>query len=60
MDKVLDKKMDKVLDKILDKNGQIFGQKIGQSFWKLLEVGGTGGTPLAVTQEDCLVVFNFG
>ena len=53
------KKMDKVLDKKLTKfwtkNGQNFGQKIGQTFWKLLEVGGTGGTPLAVTQEDCLV-----
>ena len=41
------------------KNGQNFGQKnglkIGQKMLKLLEVGGAGGTPLAVTQEDCLV-----
>ena len=44
------KKMDKVLDK---KNGQ----KIGQTLWKLLEVGGAGGTSLAVTQEDCLVCY---
>ena len=44
----LGQKMDKVLDKILDKH-------FGQTFWKLLEVGGAGGTPLAVTQEDCLV-----
>ena len=55
------KKMDKVLDKkwtqFWTKNGQNFGQKIGQIFWKLLEVGGAGGTPLAVTQEDCLVVY---
>ena len=40
--------MDKILDKKLDKN-----------FWKLLEVGGAGGTPLAVTQEDCLVLSVF-
>ena len=52
MDKVLDKK----LTTFWTKNGQNFGQKIGQTFWKLLEVWGvTGGTPLAVTQEDCLV-----
>ena len=37
-------KMDKVLDKKLDKH-----------FGNFLEVGGAGGTPLAVTQEDCLV-----
>ena len=38
-DKVLDKKMDKILDTKLDKH---FGHKIGQTFWKLLEVGGRG------------------
>ena len=37
-------KMDKILDKKLDKH---FG-----NFWRW---GGVGGTPLAVTQEDCLV-----
>ena len=36
------------MDNILDK-------KIGQTFWKLLEVGDAGGMPLAVTHEDCLV-----
>ena len=36
--------MDNILDKKLDKH---FGN---------FEVGGAGGTPLAVTQEDCLVV----
>ena len=44
---------------ILDKKWTKFwtknGQKIGQTFWKLLEVGSVGGMPLAVTQEDCLV-----
>ena len=45
------------MDKVLGtKNGQNLGQKIWQTFWKLLEVGGAGGTPLAVTQEDCLVL----
>ena len=40
-------------NKVLDKKfwtksfGQkSFGQKIGQTLWKLLEVGGAGGTPL--------------
>ena len=51
--------MDKVLDKKWTKNGHNFGQKIGQTFWKLLEVGGAGGTPLAVMQEDCLVEYGF-
>ena len=32
-------KMDKILDTKLDKH---FGHKIGQTFWKLLEVGGRG------------------
>ena len=41
------------------KNGQSFGQKMDKkldkhfgNFWRW---GGAGGTPLAVTQEDCLV-----
>ena len=52
-----DKKRDQKRDK---KNGQNFGQKIGQTLWKLLEVGGAGGTPLSVTQEDCLVCYADG
>ena len=40
--------MDKILDKKLDKH---FG-----NFWRW---GGAGGTPLAVTQEDCLVYMSF-
>ena len=36
------------MDKILDKH---FG-----NFWNW---GGVGGTPLAVTQEDCLVRYSF-
>ena len=38
-DKVIGQKMDKILDTKLDKH---FGHKIGQTFWKLLEVGGRG------------------
>ena len=53
--------------KIEKKNGQCFGQKMHAildtkwtKIWtKILETfggwGGAGGTPLAVTQEDCLV-----
>ena len=37
-------------------NGQNFGQKLDKHFGNL-EVGGAGGTPLAVTQEDCLVIY---
>ena len=46
------------MDKVLDKKWTKFWTKNGQTFWKLLELGGggAGGTPLAVTQEDCLVV----
>ena len=51
---------DKKWTKFWTKNGQHFGPKIGQTFWKLLEVGGAGGTPLAVTQKDCLVTFAAG
>ena len=39
--------------KMLDKN---VGQKCWKKIWKLLEAGGAGGTPLAVTQKDCLVI----
>ena len=46
--KKLTKKIDKKIDKKLTK-------KIDKKKWKLLEVGRAGGTPLAVTQEDCLV-----
>ena len=53
---MLDNIWDKKWTKCWTKNGQ----KIGQTFWKLLEVGGAGGTPLAVTQEDCLVVNSLG
>ena len=46
----------KVLDKkVLDK--KFWTKKfLDKKFWKLLEVGSAGGTPLAVTQEDCLVI----
>ena len=32
---------------------------VGESHRQTLEAGGAGGTPLAVTQEDCLVGKNF-
>ena len=47
MDKILDKKLTKFWTKKLDKH---FG-----NFWRWGGGGGAGGTPLAVTQEDCLV-----
>ena len=49
------------MEKFWTKNGQNFRQKNGQTFWKLLEVGGggAGGTPLAVTHEDGLVDMNY-
>ena len=31
--------------------------QIWTTFWKLLEAGGMGGLPLAVMQEDCLVIY---
>ena len=34
-----------------------FGPKCWTKKWKLLETGVAGGTPLAVTQEDCLVLY---
>ena len=58
----LDKNVGQILgqkmDKVLDKTGHNFGQK---NWTNILETfggergGATGGTPLAVTQEDCLV-----
>ena len=39
---MLDKIWDKKWTTFWPKNGQHFGQKIGQTFWKLLEVGGGG------------------
>ena len=40
----------------LDKNvGQNFEQKMDKHFGNFWSWGGAGGTPLAVTQEDCLV-----